>query len=88
MTDEAPERGECLNCAKGFTLSRPWQKFCGKKCRSEFHIQEVKQKSKARRKDAKPTANCKHCGTSFVPKTKWQEFCNPKHRIAHLRENK
>lgn len=35
-------RRSCANCHEGFMPQKPWQKFCDKECRDEWHCEKTK----------------------------------------------
>ena len=46
-------RTTCEQCPRSLNPSRPWQRFCSARCRSQWHVKERRQALAAYRSDEK-----------------------------------
>ncbi len=73
----------CATCKQPFETTQPRQKFCGKRCRDDFHNQlkkeayvPVAKRPPARKKAKSTTKICAECKKEFVYNHAAEKFCS------------
>ena len=78
----------CPECGKEFepNPSRPWQKFCCKKCSERAARKAQDRRLKAAKLAARSNRVCKRCGKIFTPKNSAGVYCSSQCQKKALNE--